>query len=62
MSSEVDVDEKIKELGCTKAYETLQLCMADNDRDWIKCKQQVEVWKECYAESKKRAQGSVNQG
>lgn len=32
----MDPDEQVERAGCAEQYEALQLCMADNDRDWRK--------------------------
>eukprot|EP00514_Thraustochytrium_sp_LLF1b_P011171 CAMPEP_0184543764 /NCGR_PEP_ID=MMETSP0199_2-20130426/3162_1 /TAXON_ID=1112570 /ORGANISM="Thraustochytrium sp., Strain LLF1b" /LENGTH=66 /DNA_ID=CAMNT_0026937835 /DNA_START=52 /DNA_END=252 /DNA_ORIENTATION=- len=45
----VDVDAKLELRGCSDAFEAVQLCLADNDRDWVKCQEQVKTWKACMA-------------
>ncbi len=47
--SEVDVDAQLAERGCVGAFEAVQLCLADNGRDWTKCQRQVKEWKACMA-------------
>ncbi|GBG32999.1 Cytochrome c oxidase assembly factor 4-like, mitochondrial [Hondaea fermentalgiana] len=44
----MDTDEQVERAGCAQQYEDLQLCMADNDRDWAKCQEKVKAWKDCF--------------
>eukprot|EP00924_Labyrinthula_sp_SR-Ha-C_P002383 snap_masked-scaffold_16-processed-gene-2.32-mRNA-1 protein AED:0.42 eAED:0.42 QI:0/-1/0/1/-1/1/1/0/59 len=49
----VDIDEQLQDKGCTKQFEKLQLCLADNNRDWSKCQRLVSLWKLCFSGKKK---------
>ena len=51
---EVDVDATLERKGCTDEFEKLQLCLADNNRDWVKCKDLVKHWKECFNQEPKK--------
>jgi len=43
----VDVDDQVDKAGCSDVFEKLQLCLADNARDWRRCQEEVKAWKEC---------------
>lgn len=32
----MDVDDELERAGCTEAFDAVQLCLADNNRDWSK--------------------------
>lgn len=44
---DLDVDEMIEKMGCSKEYYKLEDCLADFDRDWTKCQQVVKELKLC---------------
>ncbi|RLN59600.1 hypothetical protein BBJ28_00015172 [Nothophytophthora sp. Chile5] len=44
---DLDVDELIERNRCHKDYYKLEDCLADYDRDWTKCQQQVKQLKQC---------------
>ena len=33
--------------GCAEIYEKMQLCLADNERDWVRCQKVVQQVKQC---------------
>ena len=42
--------DPIGDLGeCADVYEEMQLCLADNKRDWVACQGAVKAVKECLA-------------
>jgi cytochrome c oxidase assembly factor 4 len=40
-------NKAIRKTGCYDENETLQLCYADNGRDWRMCKKEMEIFKKC---------------
>lgn len=34
--------------SCAQVYRKLEDCLADNDRNWSACQEQVKALKECY--------------
>ena len=35
LSVGLTADEKLEKMGCARQYEQLQLCMYENNRDWL---------------------------
>jgi hypothetical protein len=58
-ADDVDVDAVLEERGCKDAFEAVQECMADTNRDWAKCQTFVQAWKACFAENPNSSGGSV---
>ncbi len=46
-TSENGLDDKINRSGCADAYDILEKCMGENDRDWRKCQDKVKAFREC---------------
>ncbi|CAH0488542.1 unnamed protein product [Peronospora farinosa] len=44
---DLDVEELIERNRCHEDYYKLEKCLADYDRDWRKCQEQVKKLKEC---------------
>ncbi|ETI37889.1 hypothetical protein F441_16089 [Phytophthora nicotianae CJ01A1] len=44
---DLDVDELIERNRCHEDYYKLEDCLADFDRDWRKCQEQVKKLKQC---------------
>ncbi|CAL8468590.1 g8130 [Coccomyxa elongata] len=51
-----DFDEYVDQQGCGKAYSKLEVCLAENNRDWRSCQKEVQAWKDCYNKSQKAGQ------
>ncbi|TMW64428.1 hypothetical protein Poli38472_013050 [Pythium oligandrum] len=45
--SDVDIDEMIEKMGCSKDYYKLEECLGEYDRDWTKCQVEVKALKAC---------------
>lgn len=45
-----DADPLVEQLGqgCGKIYSALEACLAENDRDWRCCQDNVKALRECY--------------
>ena len=39
--------EMLQGTGCTEIYEALEVCLADNDRNFSKCREQTLKFREC---------------
>jgi hypothetical protein len=48
---DIDVDEVLEQRGCKTAFDAVQECMAETNRDWAKCQALVQEWKACFAAS-----------
>lgn len=49
----VDIEAIIEDTGCKEAYEKLEVCMGENERDWRKCQTEVHSFKKCWEDKKK---------
>lgn len=49
----MDIDSEVERLGCKIQYEALQLCLAENDRNWVKCQNLVKEWQDCFKKTNK---------
>lgn len=49
---DLDVDAVLEERGCKTAFDAVQECMAETNRDWAKCQPLVQEWKACFAKEK----------
>ncbi len=47
------VDRMLKKAGCLDLHYKVQECMVDH-KDWRKCKDEVQAFKKCVAEDRKR--------
>jgi hypothetical protein len=49
--------------ACAQAYEEMELCLAESNRDWVKCQKAVKAVKDCMAaqaqDSQKQSQSQV---
>jgi cytochrome c oxidase assembly factor 4 len=45
--SDVDIDDMIEKMGCSKDYYKLEDCLGEHDRDWTKCQAEVKMLKQC---------------
>ncbi|DAZ98913.1 TPA: hypothetical protein N0F65_001352 [Lagenidium giganteum] len=45
--TDVDIDDMIEKMGCSKEYYTLEECLGETDRDWTQCQQQVKQLRLC---------------
>ena len=45
--ADLDVEELIERNQCHAEYYKLEDCLADYDRDWTKCQEQVKQLKQC---------------
>jgi cytochrome c oxidase assembly factor 4 len=45
---EPDVEDMIDSSICAEFYRKLEDCLADNDRKWSACQEQVKALKDCY--------------
>ncbi|KAL7679204.1 putative cysteine alpha-hairpin motif superfamily, cytochrome oxidase assembly factor 4 [Plasmopara halstedii] len=43
----IDLEELIERNRCHEDYYKLEKCLADTDRDWRKCQEQVKKLKQC---------------
>lgn len=50
VSHALPVDEYVNE---RQEYKDLEMCLADNNRDWRKCRHIVKEWKRCDMEAKR---------
>ena len=56
-----DVDP-MGDLGsCAEAYEELEYCLADNQRDWRKCQDAVKAVRQCMAKQQQRQEMDTDQ-
>ncbi len=53
--NKVEYDAVIEQSPCRDTYLMVESCLAANNRDWTACKQQVERWKQCFANEKSKA-------
>jgi hypothetical protein len=44
---DVDIDEMIEKMGCSKEYYALEECLGKYDRMWTKCQREVKALKQC---------------
>lgn len=49
----LDIDEKIDSSGCGETYRRLDECIVVADRDWRKCRNEVELFKMCMQRDRK---------
>ncbi|KAL6780863.1 hypothetical protein ACKKBG_A08770 [Auxenochlorella protothecoides x Auxenochlorella symbiontica] len=42
-----DDDALYTPTGCKEAYEKLEICLAQSDRDWRKCQKEVHALQQC---------------
>eukprot|EP01051_Picozoa_sp_SAG22_P006010 SAG22_NODE_378_length_11517_cov_26.335523_9_plen_83_part_00 len=50
-----DDDPIINQDGCGKFYGLLEQCLGEGGRDWRRCQAQLQAWKQCSLESKRKA-------
>jgi len=43
----VSIEAVIEDSGCGALYELLEECLGENDRDWRKCKENLDNFREC---------------
>ena len=43
----LDIDDKIDASGCGESYRRLDECIVVAERDWRKCRNEVELFKIC---------------
>eukprot|EP00871_Galdieria_phlegrea_P000787 jgi/Galph1/1709/GphlegSOOS_G374.1 len=55
---EPDVEDMIDRSVCATVYRQLEDCLADNDRNWSRCQEQVKALKTCYKNAMNRLQRS----
>ncbi|GJQ15110.1 hypothetical protein GpartN1_g7073.t1 [Galdieria partita] len=48
LQEEPDVEDMIDSSVCAQVYRKLEDCLADNNRNWSACQEQVKALKECY--------------
>ncbi|GAB9469424.1 hypothetical protein Gpo141_00006703 [Globisporangium polare] len=44
---DIDIDDMIERMGCSKDYYKLEECLGEYDRDWTKCQAQVKQLRLC---------------
>ncbi|GLE00693.1 hypothetical protein PINS_up009482 [Pythium insidiosum] len=44
---DLDIDDMIEKMGCSKDYYALEECLGEYDRDWTKCQTYVKQLKVC---------------
>ena len=53
----------LEKTGCAGLYEEVELCLAETDRDWSKCQQQLKTFQACfdaYVDEQKRKRADVS--
>ncbi|EME28387.1 hypothetical protein Gasu2_63720 [Galdieria sulphuraria] len=55
LEEERDVEDMIDSSICAQVYRKLEDCLADNDRNWSACQEQVKALKECYKKTTLRS-------
>lgn len=45
--ADIDIDDMIERMGCSKDYYKLEDCLGEYDRDWTKCQAQVKQLRLC---------------
>lgn len=45
--ADIDIDDMIERMGCSKDYYMLEDCLGEYDRDWTKCQAQVKQLRLC---------------
>lgn len=44
---DMDIDDMIEKMGCSKEYYRLEDCLGEHDRDWTKCQAVVKELRHC---------------
>ena len=47
VKGDFDLERKIDEFKCSAPYYSLESCLAENDRSWVKCQSLVQALKKC---------------
>jgi hypothetical protein len=43
-----DIEHVLELHGCRKAYERLEECLGEHDRDWSACQEPLRLLRDCY--------------
>lgn len=56
LDDEEEEAELLNQQGCAAVYFQLEECLAEHDRDWRRCQEQVEALRRCYEAWRARQQ------
>ena len=49
--STVSIEGVIEKSGCSLLYELLEECLGENDRDWKRCRESLEAFRDCHSKN-----------
>lgn len=56
-STSCDIEQVLELHGCREAYERLEACLGEHDRDWSACQEPLKLLRDCYENSRQGAAG-----